>query len=186
MLQLAKPSRELLQRVLQEERFLPFSYQEVGASARALPAGYHHDRVETDLGPDEGDRFERARHAVLNWVPQHGAGIDVFPDSPVEPDLAMVLSIHLPLVGWAVASARVAYVLDEPNRAGFAYGTLPLHPERGEEAFRVVRRSGRVVFQVVAFSRPRLLVARVGAPVARAFQVRTIKTYLVAMEAAIR
>jgi uncharacterized protein (UPF0548 family) len=28
---------------------------------------------------------------------------------------------------------RVVYVLDEPERRGFAYGTLPGHPESGEE-----------------------------------------------------
>jgi uncharacterized protein (UPF0548 family) len=28
---------------------------------------------------------------------------------------------------------RVVYVVDEPRRAGFAYGTLPGHPEIGGE-----------------------------------------------------
>ena len=32
---------------------------------------------------------------------------------------------------------RVVYVIDEPSRRGFAYGTLPGHPESGEEAFIV-------------------------------------------------
>ena len=33
--------------------------------------------------------------------------------------------------------ARVVYVVDEPARRGFAYGTLHGHPESGEEAFLV-------------------------------------------------
>ncbi|TPW70220.1 DUF1990 family protein [Schumannella sp. 10F1B-5-1] len=51
--------------------------------------------------------------------------------------------------------ARVVYVVDEPNRRGFAYGTLPGHAERGEEAF-VVERSddGSVWLTIRAFSRP--------------------------------
>ncbi|GAA4732513.1 hypothetical protein GCM10023350_14890 [Nocardioides endophyticus] len=34
---------------------------------------------------------------------------------------------------------RVVYVVDEPERAGFAYGTLPGHPETGEELFLLSR-----------------------------------------------
>ena len=48
-----------------------------------------------------------------------------------------------------------------------------------------MRRDGRVVFQVVAFSKPRDLIARLGGPVARAFQLRTIKAYLRAMDTAV-
>jgi uncharacterized protein (UPF0548 family) len=38
------------------------------------------------------------------------------------------------------APCRIVYVIDEPDRRGFAYGTLPGHPERGEEAFIISRR----------------------------------------------
>ena len=51
--------------------------------------------------------------------------------------------------------ARVVYVVDEPDRKGFAYGTLPGHPERGEESFIVERRTDDSVWLVIrAFSRP--------------------------------
>lgn len=51
--------------------------------------------------------------------------------------------------------ARVVYVVDEPNRRGFAYGTLPGHAERGEEAFLVQRGDDGAVSVVIrAFSRP--------------------------------
>ena len=53
------------------------------------------------------------------------------------------------------APARVVYVVDEPNRVGFAYGTLPGHPEDGEEAFVVDRKGdGSVWITITAFSRP--------------------------------
>ena len=55
-------------------------------------------------------------------------------------------------------------VTDQPEEYGFAYGTLPAHPEQGEEAFHVARRSGRLVFTVTAFSRPRHPAARLGGP----------------------
>jgi len=53
------------------------------------------------------------------------------------------------------APARVVYVIDEPTRRGFAYGTLPGHPEDGEEAFVVEIADDDSVWIVIrAFSRP--------------------------------
>lgn len=53
------------------------------------------------------------------------------------------------------AAARVVYVIDEPKRRGFAYGTLAGHPERGEEAFIVHQTDdGSVWLTISAFSRP--------------------------------
>jgi len=52
-------------------------------------------------------------------------------------------------------AVRVIYVVDEPGRRGFAYGTLPGHPERGEESWIVEQRDdGSVWITVRAFSRP--------------------------------
>jgi uncharacterized protein (UPF0548 family) len=53
------------------------------------------------------------------------------------------------------APARVVYVVDEPERKGFAYGTLRGHPENGEEAFLVEKRADDSVWLTIkAFSRP--------------------------------
>jgi uncharacterized protein (UPF0548 family) len=83
--------------------------------------------------------------------------------------------------GYVTAAGRVVYVVDEPQHFGFAYGTLPGHPEQGEEPFDVLRDRERLVFRVVAFSRPRDPLARLGAPVTRAFQLRINRAYLNAM-----
>ena len=39
------------------------------------------------------------------------------------------------MMGFLQAPCRVVYVIDEPDIRGFAYGTLPGHPESGEERF---------------------------------------------------
>jgi hypothetical protein len=53
------------------------------------------------------------------------------------------------------APCRVVYVIDEPRRRGFAYGTLPGHPESGEEAFVLEQRDdGTIASNIIAFSRP--------------------------------
>jgi uncharacterized protein (UPF0548 family) len=72
-------------------------------------------------------------------------------------------------------------VVDDRDRFGFGYGTLPGHPECGEESFVVERNSDATVFRITAFSRPADIVARVGAPVARRLQVRFTGRYLQAL-----
>ena len=53
------------------------------------------------------------------------------------------------------APVRVVYVIDEPNRKGFAYGTLTGHPVSGEESWIVDREEdGSVWMTIRAFSRP--------------------------------
>ncbi len=53
------------------------------------------------------------------------------------------------------APARVVYIVDEPQRKGFAYGTLEGHPERGEESCSVEKTDdGSVWVTISAFSRP--------------------------------
>lgn len=50
---------------------------------------------------------------------------------------------------------RVVYVIDEPNRKGFAYGSLPGHPIEGEDFFLVEREDdGSVWLTVRSLSRP--------------------------------
>lgn len=74
--------------------------------------------------------------------------------------------------------ARVVYVIDEPLRKGFAYGTLPGHPERGEEAFVVEYRDDDSVWLTLrAFSRPAGWVFWAGYPVLRLLQALYTSRY---------
>jgi uncharacterized protein (UPF0548 family) len=88
--------------------------------------------------------------------------------------------LRLPL-GFVLATARVVHVVHTDERIGFAYGTLPGHPEEGEEIFLVDRADVRVTFEVAAFSRPRDPLARLGSPFTRWLQLRTNRTYLDAL-----
>ena len=66
---------------------------------------------------------------------------------------------------------RVVYVVDQPSRKGFAYGTLPGHPERGEESFMVDHREDDSVWLTIrAFSRPANWFFWAGYPVTRLMQ----------------
>ena len=72
---------------------------------------------------------------------------------------------------------------DEPQRFGFAYGTLPGHPEVGEEAFHVVLDDDATVSaEIVAFSRPGDLLTRLAGPVARGAQKAVTRRYLAGIQ----
>jgi uncharacterized protein (UPF0548 family) len=67
----------------------------------------------------------------------------------------------------------------ERTEFGFGYGTLPGHPEKGEEAFHVLRRDdGIVVAEVAALSRPAERSTKLAAPVGRGVQKVVIRRYL--------
>jgi len=86
---------------------------------------------------------------------------------------------------WTAAPCRVVYVVDEPDRFSFAYGTLPGHPEQGEAAMSVDRNESEgVVFRIVSFSRTVEPLARLGSPVTRLIQRRVTNRYLEALAAA--
>jgi uncharacterized protein (UPF0548 family) len=141
---------------------LPLTYREVGATASgALPAGYGHLHVEAQIGTGQ-ERFEQAADAVMHWGMQRGAGLRVRASSEVVALDAVVLV----RMGFLPAPCRVVYVVDEPDIRGFAYGTLPGHPESGEERF-VVRRdpaTAAVFAQVSSFSRPATWWSKAGGP----------------------
>ena len=125
-------------------------------------------------------RLPRLADALMTWRVQTGSGLTIFPAEPVRPGLTFALWFRL-AGAYATAVGRVVYVTSEPDRAGFAYGTLPAHPEQGEEAFHLVRQGAQLLFRVRAFSRPRHPLARLGAPVSRVLQQRMNQAYLKTM-----
>jgi uncharacterized protein (UPF0548 family) len=159
------------------------TYQDVGAtlSSEPMPPGFRHDRYEVILGGADGGAFERGCRGLREWAAHVGAGFVVEPDQPPSEGATVAVAAPLgPLT--AVAVCRIVSVVDEPDRYGFAYGTLPGHPERGEEAFVVERAGdGGALFRIIAFSRPSELLARLGGPVTRALQQRATRRYLTAL-----
>ncbi|MGO9929372.1 MAG: DUF1990 family protein [Mycobacterium sp.] len=155
---------------------LPLTYREVGATAAGqLPAGYNHQHAERQIGTGQ-QRFEQAAHAVMHWGMQRGSGLRVQANSEV----AVVDAVVLVRMGFLPAPCRVVYVIDEPDMRGFAYGTLPGHPESGEERF-VVRRdpaSSAVFAEVSAFSRPAAWWSKAGGPLVKVAQRVIAERYL--------
>jgi uncharacterized protein (UPF0548 family) len=127
------------------------TYPEVGATRREpLPKGYHHLHYRTLIGTG-ADAFERAGEAIVTFRMHRAIGARIRTTADrAEPGMRLTVAL-----GPFTVPCEVVYVLDEPNRAGFGYGTLPGHQERGEEAFVAERdQQDRVWFRVTAFSRP--------------------------------
>ncbi len=157
------------------------TYPEVGATAGDLPIGYRHVRRSAVLGHGRA-RFVEVAQQLMEWGMHHRAGLDVRASSPVAA-LGVDVGIR---TGFGplrlTAPCRIVAVVDEPARQGFAYGTLPGHPEQGEERFAVELRSdGTVVLDIVAFSRPATWWARLGRPVNDYLQDRLTQRYLEAL-----
>jgi uncharacterized protein (UPF0548 family) len=160
------------------------TYAEVGGTAwERLPAGYRTIDRRAPLGTGR-EAFERAAAGLMAWDMHRRAGLSVRAARPLAvPGTDVVVSLGPPWLG-LVAPCRVVYAVDEPARRGFAYGTLPGHPETGEEAFAVdLEPSGRVSFSIRVFSRPATLLARVGGPVTNGMQDVATNRYLRAMRA---
>jgi uncharacterized protein (UPF0548 family) len=163
---------------LNELAALPLTYAEVGATAGPLPAGYHHVKKSAVIGQGRR-RFEGAAEAGMRWGMLRGAGMKVEATAEVAAVGSEVI-VHL---GPVRAPCRVVYVVDEPNRRGFAYGTLPGHAESGEELF-VVRyepATDEVYAEVRAFSRHATWWSRLAWPVTSLLQKVVTRRYLRAL-----
>ncbi|MEU6803089.1 DUF1990 family protein [Streptomyces neyagawaensis] len=145
-----------------------FTYEAVGATREGrCPPGFHEMQVRTRLG--EGtDLFERAAHAVLTWEMHRALGVGLHTDAP---EAAPGVDVTVTLGGVIKAPCRVVWTVDEPRRKGLAYGTLPGHPESGEESFVVARTGdGTVWLTVTAYSRPAKWYAKAGGAATRGLQ----------------
>ncbi|WP_426245850.1 DUF1990 family protein [Nocardioides sp. LHG3406-4] len=158
----------------------PYTYAQVGATASALPRGYTHLRRTRVLHDVE---FDAAVERLMTWQVHERAGLRVAVSSArATPGTVVEMRLGPSRLG-VTFPCRVVYVVSEPARAGFAYGTLPGHPEAGEELFTVGRGDdGTVAFTIAAFSNPATPLARAAGPVGRWLQARMTTRYLSAMQ----
>jgi uncharacterized protein (UPF0548 family) len=185
MLSLRKPSAEQLRDLLAAQAMLAFTYPAVGATAAVLPAGYNVDRTRIKLG-DGARIFDAAKAALERWEHFRLGWVEAWPpEVPIQP--GQVVAVIARLFGlWWLNASRIVYIVDEQGpvkRFGFAYGTLPKHAESGEERFTVEwhEQDDAVWYDILAFSRPQQILARLGYPFARRLQKRFARDSAAAM-----
>jgi uncharacterized protein (UPF0548 family) len=186
MFTFGKPTDDQLVALHAQHAAVEFSYPEVGATRTSPPAGYNVDHNRIRLGAGE-DLFARARDAIrrfdmlrLGWLEPCWPAAEIKPGELVATAARVVPGL------WTVNVCRIVYVVDEPLRFGFAYGTLAGHVERGEERFLVEQeQDGSVWFDILAFSRPGRLISWLGYPAVRWFQRRFARDSLAALVRAV-
>ncbi|UCM90084.1 DUF1990 family protein [Streptomyces marincola] len=166
-----------------------FTYRDVGwtrAPRGAPPRGYHVLRARTRLGRGQAV-LEAAAGAVFGWDMHRAAGFAVPPGTPpAAPGVRVVVGVGVGRLRLR-APCRVVWTAREPDRLGFGYGTLPGHPERGEEAFLVERLSdGSVWLTVTALTRGGVWYTRAAGPLGRAVQRGLARAYGRALRRTVR
>jgi uncharacterized protein (UPF0548 family) len=182
MITLGRPSDSVIRSFLDRQRTLPFTYAEVGGTDHAPPAGYVVDHTRARLGHGEG-AWLAARSALREWRQFDLGWVQAWPaDTPLRQGEVVSVGARVCGLHWLNA-CRIVYSIDEVPRFGFAYGTLPGHVESGEERFLVERdpTDDSVWYDILAFSRPRHLLARIAYPLARRLQHRFARDSAAAM-----
>jgi uncharacterized protein (UPF0548 family) len=141
---------------------------------------FRYDEYSGVVGRD----WDGARDGLREWCAHAAADLAITPhDAPLRVGETVIGTG--PVLGpvHVIIACRISNVLDEANRFGFTYVTLPGHPECGEETFMLSRADGEITFTMSAYSRPAELLAQLGGPVTRFMQRRANAAYIAGMKA---
>lgn len=178
-----RPDQARLEALLRRCQSDSLTYEPVGVSLDGdVQTSLERARWETVL--DGADSFSRGCAALREWSVHRGSGLSVVADGALTAGTNVAMAAPLP-IGFVECACRVVAVVDEPGVFGFAYGTLSVHPERGEEAF-ILRRApdGSARFAIDAVAMPAHPLARLAPGLARVLQNQAGKRYLAAMQRA--
>jgi uncharacterized protein (UPF0548 family) len=188
LVSLQQPSDIAIRAFLDRQRSQTFPYRGVGSSRHVPPAGYVVDHRHVCLGTGQ-HTFETACAALQRWQMFQVGWVQLcWPSTGIE--IGAVVGILASWGGlWCLNACRIVYVLDESSpmrRAGFAYGTLPGHAERGEERFSIEWHSDDTIwYDLLAFSRPGHWLIWLGYPCVRRLQRRFALASLATMVRAV-
>lgn len=118
------------------------------------PTPRTHRRSEVSAHLGDGDAvWERATHDVLRWRVKTASGFSVDAPGPVTAGDRVQVTAR---VLWVkiVEPVEVVDVVQDPDRVGFSYRTLPGHPVSGEESFIVHRVGDQVRLTIRSLTRP--------------------------------
>lgn len=182
MFRITEPTDRDVIEFISSQRDLPFTYAEVGATNATPPAGYTVDHNRVQLGNGQ-ETYERAVAALKTWR-QFDLGWVTIAPSGVTVETGATVAVKARAFGtWSLSATRVVYMIEEPRRFGFAYGTLPDHVERGEERFMIEWLPDDTVwYDILAFSQPKHPLVRLSAPLARRLQKRFARDSLIRMK----
>jgi len=126
MFMMREPSGEDVAAFVVRQRGLRFTYAEVGATNARPPTGNTVDHNRIQLGSGE-HTFKRAMDALKRWQHFRLGWVTIVPEG-VAVEVGATVAVKAQTLGvWSLSACRVVYVIEQPRRFGFAYGTLPDH-----------------------------------------------------------
>jgi uncharacterized protein (UPF0548 family) len=145
--------------LLREMQSAEPTYTDIGATAeKKTPAGFKGATHERIIGRGVDD-FQRASDALRQWLVHERAGVQPFNRPPLIVGETVLLVLPLALAELRIA-CRIVHTVETSKQFGFSYGTLPCHPEIGEEQFLIsLLPDDRVVFSIHLFWKPGILLA---------------------------
>jgi uncharacterized protein (UPF0548 family) len=182
MFRITEPSDKDVAKFISSQRNLEFTYPGVGATQAKPPSGFTVDHNRVQLGHGEAT-YKRAVDALKKWRQFELGWVTIVPRG-VAVEVGATVAVKARAFGtWSLSATRVVYVIDEPRRFGFAYGTLPDHVECGEERFLIEwLADDSVWYDIFAFSKPRHPLVRLSSPLARLLQKRFARESLMIMK----
>ena len=189
MLLLRKPSDLQVRAFITAQQQSSFSYSPLGITRITCdtPAEsdftMDHNRVQLGSG---AQCFDAAIEAIRQWKMFDLGWVQLFSERTSIETGATVAVVVRHLGFWSMNACRIVYVIEEPEKYGFAYGTLAEHAERGEERFMVERNQDddTVWYDLLAFSKPGPM-ARLGYPYTRRMQKKFAQDSKKAMQRAV-
>jgi uncharacterized protein (UPF0548 family) len=181
MFSVRKPTSAKLATICESAQASPLSYSKYAGAISTLngptglhaPPGFSIDHTRSEIGHGLSG-FEAAKSALRQWQHFDLGWVRVAnSEAPIAPGEVVAVEVHA-LGLWSLNLSRTLYVIDEPNRFGFAYGTTPLHAERGEERFLLEYdpNSGKLSYDLLAISQPAHPLAKLPYPYTRSLQRR--------------
>ena len=161
------------------------TYAPVGISLgwQTVPDGFRDVTTERVVGHGK-EAFDKVGYALMHWEVNREADFRVSAQHDQVREGERV-AVGLPVV-WPMevtAICKVVAIVAGGDSVGFAYGTLPKHPECGEESFVVsMREDDSVVLTVRAVSKPAVWFTKIAGPLGHAVQKRATNKYFAAAE----
>lgn len=168
---LRRPSEAAVAKILTSMQDTRLTFQHEGCTRNeSCPPRYSEGRATLVVGQGRQD-FDAARRGIRNLCMFDIDWAQATADSTTIKKGSLVAVIVNVMGFWSSNVCRVIDFIDEERRFGFFYGTLPGHIVEGEERFLVTLGEDDLVhFELLAYSRPRHLLAWIGFPFVRWMQ----------------
>lgn len=161
-----------------------FTYEPVGCTRPGAPApvGFHVHHREAVIG-NRAD-WDKARAALLAWRMFDLDWVTLLTEGP--PSVGGIATVNAQVGPLRLTNpCKVIELYESDDHFGFSYGTLEGHAMSGEERFSIHRDGDEVRYEILAYSKPGTLLARLGLPVVRRLQRRFGTESLEAMSRAL-